>query len=237
MGKRWENMIKVSDISMKYGKQKIIEDISFEVQCGERVAIVGKNGCGKSTLMKILAGTLKPQKGSVSYFGQDALKNNKIIRQFCGYVPQENPLIDELSVRDNLKLWESVAGKKAQDVVSYFQLNEMMKKPVRELSGGMKRRLGIACALVGWPSILLLDEPTTALDLYYKESINTLLNDYQKMNGMVVLTTHDQAEIMACDRCLVITDGHLKELKKEEIQMDMIKKYIGIKEKKNDEQI
>ena len=98
-------MIEVTQIRKSYGKKKVLSDITFQVKPGECVAIAGKNGCGKSTLMQIMAGILKPDGGELCYFGKKAAYKSSTFRRFCGYVPQENPLMEELTVQDNLKLW------------------------------------------------------------------------------------------------------------------------------------
>ncbi len=219
-------MVSVEHIQKKLGKKQVLQDISFRVNCGECVAIVGKNGCGKSTLLQIMAGVLKPDGGSIQYFGEDALSDLSVIRKHCGYVPQDNPLIEELSVQDNLKLWTGQSGKPQEEIIDQFELRDIMKQPVSQLSGGMKRRLGIACAMQQWPKLLLLDEPTSALDIYYKDNILQWIRQYQKGDGIVIMTTHDEKEIMSADRCLVMTEGRFLELAGEEIRMDRIREYI-----------
>ena len=219
-------MIEVSQIRKSYGKKQVLKDISFRANCGECVAIIGSNGCGKSTLLQILAGVLKADQGQIAYFHQSAGDDKAVYRKFCGYVPQENPLIEELSVSDNLRLW---SGKKAavnRQFLEQFQLQELLKTPVWKLSGGMKRRLSIACAFQNHPPILLLDEPTTALDLYYKSEIQKWLSEFRKMNGVIVMTTHDEREIMSADRCLLMKSGTLTELNRKELSIDTIKDYI-----------
>lgn len=215
-------MIEVVHIQKRLGKKRVLNDISFQVKCGECVAIVGKNGCGKSTLLQIMAGVLRPDYGEISYFGKDALADKRVVRQYCGYVPQENPLMEELTVKDNIKLWAGSSREIRQKVIEQFQLEELMNQQVAKLSGGMKRRLGIACAMLQWPPVLLLDEPTSALDVYYKENIQQWIRQYQKMNGMVVMTTHDEREILSADRCLVMQEGTMLELDKDEISMERI---------------
>ena len=219
-------MVSVSHISKSYKKKKVLEDISFEVKSGERAVIVGKNGCGKSTLLQILAGVLKPDGGEVSYFGKNAIGHSGVFRKYCGYVPQENPLLEELTVRDNLRLWSAGKGSDLTAVTERFHLEEMMKTPVEKLSGGMKRRLAIACALVEWPPVLLLDEPTGALDIYYKDVILKFLREYQEMGGIVVMTTHEEQEILGADQCLVIADGQMRPLTGDGIRMEEIRRYI-----------
>lgn len=219
-------MIQLSHISKKYGKRPILHDVSFQVKCGECVAIVGRNGSGKSTLLQIMAGVLKADAGSIRYFGQEAGKNRKIFRKYCGYVPQDNPLIEELSVKDNLKLWGISPDSLSEELLARFQLKEIMNVTVSKLSGGMKRRLGIVCALADNPPIMLLDEPTTALDICYQEGVSNWIKDYRSMNGIVVMTTHNENEILAADRCLVMNEGKLIELTGDDINMQKIRAYI-----------
>lgn len=219
-------MIEVRNVVKHYKKKKVLQDISFRTDQGECVAIVGRNGCGKSTLLQIMAGVMKADSGEIYYYGQKA--QGKVFRKFCGYVPQENPLIEELTVWDNLKLWGAVKSGQTEAIIQQFHLNEILKMPVAKLSGGMKRRLAIACACFNWPPVLLLDEPTTALDLYYKENIHEFLAQYRKLNGIILMTTHDEEEIRNADRCLIMTEGRMKELSKEQINMQEIYQYIKV---------
>lgn len=219
-------MIEINNISKKYGTKVVLRNISFQAHSGECVVIIGKNGCGKTTLMQILAGVMKPDSGKIHYLGQELSYKSQQFHKFCGYVPQENPLMEELSVKDNLKLWGVTGSKQYEKIIDSFQLREILRAKVEKLSGGMKRRVAIACALAEWPPILLLDEPTTALDIFYKESIEEWLREYNRMNGIVIMTTHDESEILKADRCLVMKEGELIELSKEDISMENIRKYI-----------
>jgi ABC-2 type transport system ATP-binding protein len=208
-------MIEVSHIQKKYGKKQILTDISFTAAPGECIALVGRNGCGKSTLLKILAGVMDPDGGEIVYYGKNTIRGR---REFCGYLPQENPLMEELSVRDNLRLWEGKHRTAMETVIAQFGLSDILKQKVKTLSGGMKRRLSIACALMKMPAVMIMDEPTTALDLYYKESIQVWMQQYLKGNGIVVMTTHDEGEIAQSDRCLLMKDGVLSEVDKTEVR-------------------
>lgn len=220
-------MLEVSGLRKQYGKKVILKDISFRAECGEQIAIVGKNGCGKSTLMRIMAGILKPDGGQIRYFGQDALQMKGKFRKYCGYVPQENPLMEELSVRDNLKLWGGGKDEQTLELLKQFQLEELLKIPVEKLSGGMKRRVSIVCAMLHHPPIMLMDEPTTALDLFYKESIRQWMRRYKENKGIIVVATHDEGEIAECDQCLVMKDGALVRLPQGEDRLSLVKKYIN----------
>ena len=207
-------MIDVCRIKKTYGRNHVLKDISFQAKCGEKIVIVGQNGCGKSTLMKIMAGVMKADSGSISYFGNDTRTKKGIFAKYCGYVPQDNPLMEELSVKDNLLLWKGKDEKIRDMVIEQFELGDILRKPVKELSGGMKRRLSIACALLHWPPVLLLDEPTTAFDLYYKNSIMQWISNYCNMNGIAIMTSHDEAEILDADRCIFMANGTIKDIGK-----------------------
>ena len=202
-------MVNVKHISKNYNKRRILVDVSFQVQPGEQIAIVGRNGCGKSTLMQVLAGIIKPDSGEISYCSQNMLHNQKLFQKYCGYLPQENPLMEELNVQDNISLWSGKKGRPDENLIKMFELEDILKTRVTKLSGGMKRRVSIACAVVNSPSILLMDEPTTALDLYYQKVIHNWMKEYRRQNGIIILTTHDQTEISESSRCLLLSDGYI----------------------------
>lgn len=205
-------MIEVTQIRKSYGKKKVLSDITFQVKPGECVAIAGKNGCGKSTLMQIMAGTLKADAGKLCYFGENISYRSSAFHRLCGYVPQENPLLEELTVQDNLKLWGGSGNTYMKELIRQFQLEDLLKTEVRKLSGGMKRRLSIASALVENPPFVLMDEPTTALDLSYKESIHQWMKTYQQKKGIILMTTHDESEIRNASHCLFMEEGKVQEL-------------------------
>lgn len=159
------------------------------------------------------------------FWKKSSLKSSTF-RRFCGYVPQDNPLMEELTVQDNLKLWGGSHNANTKELVAQFQLEDLLQTEVSKLSGGMKRRLSIACALVENPPFLLMDEPTTALDLYYKESIHQWMKTYQQKNGIILMTTHDESEIRNADRCLFMDEGKVQELDAE----DILQKFAGMSE-------
>lgn len=207
-------MVEVQNIQKKYQKQSILTDCSFFAKPGECIGIVGANGCGKTTLLSILAGAQRADSGVVKYYGEDAFHSKNIFQKFIGYVPQENPLIPELSVVDNLRLW--YYGNSNLDAIDYclqeFSLQEHKKKQVAKLSGGLKRRLSIACAMVNMPPILILDEPCVAVDLVCKAQIHQYLESYKKKNGIILMTTHDESEIRLCSRIYFMDQGVLSEV-------------------------
>lgn len=193
-------MICVENVSVQYGNKRILQDINLEIEAGKRVAIIGRNGTGKSTLLQIMAGIITPLEGTISYFGENVTSKRKRFSHYCGYVPQDNPLLEELSVLDNLRLWNGGFRLEQTEILSMNGLSEMEGERVSTLSGGMKRRLTIACAMLHMPPVMLMDEPTTALDIYYKEQIWEWMDQYQRRNGTIVMVTHDRQEMEQCDK-------------------------------------
>lgn len=209
------NLIIVDGIRKKY-KKYVLEDISFSVEKGQCIGILGANGCGKSTLLSIMAGTQKSNGGKIFYNGIDTCTNKNVFTDYIGYVPQENPLIEELTVNDNLKLWYSNSKKDLKKdyldgVPAMLGLDQVKKTVVGKLSGGMKRRVSIAAALANDAPILILDELSAALDLVCKNEIRQYLMHYLKENGTIVMTTHEEDEIGLCNRILVMKGGKLSE--------------------------
>lgn len=200
-------MVYVSGIEKSYGKKSILCGVDFEAGPGEQAVITGKNGCGKTTLLHIMAGVLKPDSGTVSYFGHDILTERKAVNRYCGFLPQGDCLMEELSVRDNINLWRGKGGTPDKQLLDFFDLNDLLDNRIRDLSGGMKRRVSIACAAVGLPPVLLLDEPTNGLDIYQKKEVLKFLRRYRDMNGVVILVSHDENEIRESSICLELRDG------------------------------
>ena len=199
--------LEINDIRKKYGKKTVLDGINLSADAGSCVGILGGNGCGKSTLLSIIAGLSRADSGSVT-----AVKDNG--KAVIGYVPQGTPLMEELSAKDNLRLWYSRDAMKREledGVLKMLGIDTFLKVPVRKMSAGMKKRLSIGCAVYGDPDILLLDEPTAALDIVCKESIYTYIDDFRKKGGIVLFVTHDIHEFELCDRCYVMKDGRLTE--------------------------
>ncbi len=221
-------MIRVSDVHKKYGHNMILEGAGIEAAPGQTVAIVGRNGCGKTTLLQIIAGALKPDSGSVTIFGKDALKDKKVFGRYVGYVPQDDPLIGNLSVKDNLKFWASGVKEPDKSVARVFDLEDILDKPVNTLSGGMKRRLSIACAIERKTPVLILDEPTTSLDIYYQQCIRDWMKEYTAAKGTIIMSTHSMQEIGNADKVYILNDGKTVCMEGSSIDMDEISKTFRI---------
>ncbi len=206
--------IQIKNISKSYGKHNVLRDISFSAQGGCCIGILGTNGCGKSTLLSILAGVQQGDSGQFLFNGEDLFQHRSQRAALVGYVPQGTPLIEELTAWDNLLLWydRKALKKELQDgVLRMLGVDGFLKTTVRKMSGGMKKRLSIGCAMAKKPPLLLLDEPTAALDLVCKRDISEYLNQYKRAGGVLVLTTHDSMELALCDRLYIMKDGILQE--------------------------
>ncbi len=204
--------ITVKDIYKKYGKKEVLKGISFSAVSGECIGILGDNGCGKSTLFSILAGIQSADGGEFLLNGKDLLKNPRFRRKYVGYVPQGTPLIEELTAKDNLLLWydkKSMEKELENGVLKMLGIDKFIKVPVSKMSGGMKKRLSIGCAVADKPPILLLDEPMSALDLSCKKEIFKYIENQKKAGGIVLLVTHDILELRLCDACYTVKDGML----------------------------
>ena len=205
--------LQVENIKKQYGPKLVLKGASFEAAPGDCVGILGTNGSGKSTLLRVIAGVLKPNGGRCLWKGEDLLKNPSLRAQTVAYVPQGTPLIEELSALDNLRLWyEPKALEKSleEGVLRQLGVHEFLKVGASRLSGGMRKRLSIGCAIAQSPDVLLLDEPTAALDLVCKERILDYFESFRKAGGLLVLVTHDQWELSTCSKLYMINDGRLE---------------------------
>ena len=204
--------IEISHLQKSFKRQQVLKDVNLIVESGTCVGILGANGCGKSTMLSILAGVQRADGGQFLWEEKDLLRDSKARASQVGYVPQGTPLIEELSARDNLLLWYDKADMQAQlsdGVLKLLGIHEFLKVPVSKMSGGMKKRLSIGCAMAKRPPVLLLDEPTAALDLACKQSIAAWLRQYKQEGGILLLTTHDAMELQLCDCWYILKEGVL----------------------------
>lgn len=215
--------IAVAGIKKAYARKKVLKDISFSLDAGSCAAILGSNGSGKSTLLSILAGVRKADGGSFCVCGRgngnpgeiweiDLLRESALIPQMLGYVPQGDPLMEELSAWDNLRMWydrRTLERELAEGALKLLGIDSFLKTTVRRMSGGMKKRLSIGCAVVSRPRILVLDEPSAALDPVCKEKIRNYLDVYRKEGGIVLMATHDAQDLELCNACYILKDGIL----------------------------
>jgi len=205
--------IKVKNITKLYGKQKALDQVSFEINAGEVVGLVGPNGAGKSTLMKILTCFIPPTSGDASVCGFDVLEQSMEVRRLVGYLPENNPLYLDMYVKEYLEFVAGIhkLGKQTKNRISEMiditGLQLEQKKKIGALSKGYRQRVGLAQVLIHDPKVLILDEPTSGLDPNQLAEIRQLIIKVGK-EKTVMLSTHIMQEVEAvCSKTIIINKG------------------------------
>ena len=206
--------VSVNQITKIYGKQKVLNTISFEIGAGEVVGFLGPNGAGKSTMMKILTGYITQSEGEVKVCGINVLNNSIESRKKIGYLPENNPLYLDMYVREFLSFIadiHKVKNKKdrVNEMIELTGLSPEKSKKIRQLSKGYRQRVGLAAALIHDPEVLILDEPTTGLDPNQLKEIRVLIKSIAAKKT-IMLSTHIMQEVEAiCDRAIIIRKGEI----------------------------
>jgi ABC-2 type transport system ATP-binding protein len=202
--------LRVRHLRKSYKDVVAVDGLDLEVQAGECFGLLGPNGAGKTTTVEICEGLTAPDSGDVEVLGQRWSSNAAQLRQRLGIQLQDTQLSEKLTVFETVRLFRSFfrQGAEASEVISRVQLEEKQKSRVGDLSGGQKQRLALACALVGDPDFLFLDEPTTGLDPQARRQLWELIEEYKQSGRTILLTTHymDEAERL-CDRVAIIDHG------------------------------
>jgi len=231
-------VISVENISKSFGEVRAVCDLSFSVEAGSCYGFLGPNGAGKTTAMKMIYGKCTRDrncKGLMDIFGYDPAKNELAIKYLSGVVQQENNLDEELNVLQNLMIYSrfydmppKAAKERIEYLLDFLELSEKAASKIRELSGGMKRRLVIARALLNSPRLLILDEPTTGLDPQVRHVIWDKIRQLQKQQTTVLLTTHYMEEaFQLCNYMLIMHKGRrIMEGKPAELMEENIEEYV-----------
>ncbi|MBN1163346.1 MAG: ABC transporter ATP-binding protein [Candidatus Krumholzibacteriota bacterium] len=210
-------MIEVQELWKTFGEITAVGGISFHVDEGEIFGLLGPNGAGKTTTISVLCGLLNADSGTVRIAGLDIKKQNRQARKILGVIPQEIALYEELSGRDNLRFWGSLYGLSGRElraaidrVLDLVDLTERGDDPVREYSGGMKRRINLCAGLIHQPKIVLLDEPTLGIDPQARIKILDIVREEAARGKTIIYTTHylEEAESL-CDRIAIIDKGEI----------------------------
>lgn len=209
-------MLELKNIKKQFGDTKAVDDVSFSVKTGEIVGFLGPNGAGKTTTMRMIATLLEPDEGDILFDGEHIRKNPQDVRARIGFMPENNPLYDDMLVSEYLEHITALRMKKAtkvereqaiKKVVEETEINDVYFKPITDLSKGYKQRVGLAATMVHTPDLLILDEPTEGLDPNQRVGIRDLIKNLGG-NRTVMLSTHVMQEVAAtCDRVIIINNG------------------------------
>ncbi len=202
--------LRVANLRKAYKDVVAVDGIDLSVRTGECFGLLGPNGAGKTTTIEICEGLTEPDSGDVEILGRRWASDAQALRQRLGIQLQETQLADKLTVAETLRLFRSFydRGPAPEDVIGLVQLEEKRAARVSDLSGGQKQRLALACALVGDPDLLFLDEPTTGLDPQARRQLWDLIEEFKKAGRTILLTTHymDEAERL-CDELAIMDHG------------------------------
>jgi ABC-2 type transport system ATP-binding protein len=211
------SLLKVSGLTKTFGAVRAVDGISFEVRAGEIYGLLGPNGAGKTTTISMLAGLLRPDAGEMLVADTPFWSAPQKAKRIMGVVPQEVAIYEELSGRENLEFWGRIAGlssgearTRAGELLEALSLADRAKEPVKNYSGGMKRRINLGCALLHRPRLLLLDEPTVGIDPQARMNILEFIRQLQATGTGILYTTHylEEAETL-CARIGIIDHGRL----------------------------
>ncbi len=209
-------MIKVKNVTKKYGNFIAIDNINFEIKEGEIIGFLGPNGAGKTTTMNMITGFIEPTQGEITINGYDIVKKAKIAKKQIGYMPEGIPLYYELTVKEfitymaDLKMVDKkIKKEQIEKVIEELNLNEVKNKLIKNLSRGYKQRVSMAGALIGRPKVLVLDEPTVGLDPKQITEIRSLIKDLGK-NHTIILSSHILSEVsQICEKVIIINKGKI----------------------------
>lgn len=218
-------MIKIQNISKSFRETKAVNNLSWDIEPGAVTGLLGPNGAGKTTTMRMITGFLEPDEGTIQIDGNDIIKKPITSRKKLGYLPENNPLYEDMLTVEFLNIIARIKGlskderkEKIQKASSRVEIDEVFFKPLGELSKGYRQRVGLAQALLGDPEILILDEPTEGLDPNQRVEIRELTRELGKKHT-VILSTHVMQEVeTTCDRMVIlnkgkkITEGSVKEI-------------------------
>ena len=206
------NAIEIKNVSKSYGELKALDNVSFEVKKGELFGLIGPDGAGKTTLFRLLTTLINPDAGSATVDGLDIMKDYREIRTRVGYMPGRFSLYPDLSVEENLQFFAAIFGvtvEQSYHLVApiYKQIEPFKTRRAGKLSGGMKQKLVLSCALIHCPSVLFLDEPTTGVDAVSRSEFWDMLSELKKQGITILVSTPYMDEASRCDRIALMNEG------------------------------
>lgn len=217
MSEKQEIILKTEELTKKYDHKEVVDSLSLEIKRGEIFGLLGPNGAGKSTTLNMICSIVKPTYGNVELFGKNVTKHKKEVMQKVGYIPQELALHGNLKAWENVELFTSLYGIKGKELktaidesLDYVGLSEQRDKFAKTFSGGMKRRLNIACAIGHHPDLLIFDEPTVGIDPQSRNFILEKIKESNRKGATVIYTSHYMEEVEAiCTRIAIMDNGKI----------------------------
>lgn len=221
--------IEVKGISKSYDKVKALDQVSLDVRRGEIFGLIGPDGAGKTTLFKILVTLLNADEGSAQVDGLDIVKDYRTIRSRVGYMPGKFSLYPDLTIEENMEFFATLFGVTVEqnyDLVApiYKQIEPFKKRRAGRLSGGMKQKLALSCALIHKPSVLFLDEPTTGVDAVSRSEFWDMLHNLREQGLSILVSTPYMDEASRCDRIALCNTGHILDI---DSPQRMVEKFDG----------
>lgn len=228
-------MIQVTNLIKHFDDIEALRNVSFQVEEGELFGVIGPDGAGKTTLFRIIISLLLADSGSVSLWGLDPVKDYREIRKMVGYMPGRFSLYEDLSIEENLEFFASVFGTSIEENYHlikeiYQQIEPYKTRPAGKLSGGMKQKLALSCALIHKPKLLVLDEPTTGVDAVSRSEFWEMLKRLKSYGITILVSTPYMDEASLCDRVALMQDGRVLEVATpEEIVKGFEGKLFGVR--------
>lgn len=207
-----EHLITVTDVAVRYDDTVALDGVTLAVEPGEMFAVVGPDGAGKTTLLRAITGLVRPERGAISLFGEELFRHRRSIRERVGYLSQGFSLYRDLTIDENIAFFARIHGirnhrDRADELLGFTRLAPFRRRLAGRLSGGMKKKLALACALIHQPEILLLDEPTTGVDPVSRRDFWLILGDLRTRGLTIVVATPYLDEAERCSRVGLIQQG------------------------------
>jgi ABC-2 type transport system ATP-binding protein len=209
-----ETIIQLKDISKLFGQVQALNGVNLDIKRGEMFGLVGPDGAGKTTIIRILCGIYAPSSGTANILGFDTLKDIKKIKSKIGYLSQKFSLYGDLTIDENIEFFAEIHGvksykKRREELLDFTRLKPFRDRFAEKLSGGMKQKLGLACTLIHEPEIIYLDEPTTGVDPVSRRDFWKILSNLLKSNITILITTPYLDEVERCNRVALLNKGSI----------------------------
>jgi ABC-2 type transport system ATP-binding protein len=212
-------MVEVEGVSKRFGRAEVVSDITLTVPAGAVYGVIGSDGAGKTTLLRMMAGMIPPTTGKIRIHGMDVVKDRNQLKDVVGYMPQRFGLYTDLTVAENMDFFMDIFGifgaerkQRKERYLGFSNLTPFQDRLARDLSGGMKQKLGLACVLVHHPKVLILDEPTNGVDPVSRREFWEILQTMRQDGMTILVSTAYQDEGEKCDRIILMHNAHVLDM-------------------------